>query len=124
MWKLTMGEAQLNAEYGIHIGRWSQYAGLHTLPFDAMWCRVPANSFTTPDRHPEFELAVVVGGDAKFTVDGDVVAAPAGTAMLLTPGEEHVIHAGTEPVSILSIYWLPEESPAAPDTSDRGEPLR
>lgn len=110
MQKFTVDEAQLTHEYGIQIGRWSQYAGVDALPFNAMWCEVPAHSDSATDNHPEVELAVVVGGDATFTVDGTDVPAPTGTAVLLSPGESHVIHAHEEPVRILSIYWLPEET--------------
>jgi mannose-6-phosphate isomerase-like protein (cupin superfamily) len=106
--KLTVDEAELTAEYGIRIGRWSQYAELGDLPFDAMWCEVPARGHSATDRHPEIELAVVVSGDATFTVDDREVAAPRGTAMLLHPNESHVIQAHDEPVRILSLYWLPE----------------
>lgn len=113
MQKFTVDEAQLTHEYGIQIGRWSQYAGVDALPFNAMWCEVPAHSDSATDNHPEVELAVVVGGRATFTVDGTDVPAPTGTAVLLQPGESHVIHAHEEPVRILSIYWLPENTEAA-----------
>ncbi|GAB2721495.1 cupin domain-containing protein [Kitasatospora kifunensis] len=107
MQKFTIGDSKLESEYGIGIGRWDRYPGTGNLPFDAMWCQVPADSQSTPDSHPEVELAIVLGGEATFTVDGVDTAAPVGTAMLLSPGERHVITANGGPVSILSIYWLP-----------------
>ena len=107
MRQFTVDNAELTEGYGIRIGRWAQYAGLDRLPFDAMWCEVPANSASALDQHPEVELAIVVAGDATFTVEGRDVPAPTGTALLLDPGERHVIHARRDPVRILSIYWLP-----------------
>ncbi|MEU3465778.1 cupin domain-containing protein [Streptomyces sp. NPDC006733] len=115
MQKFSIDDSALTSEYGIHIGRWEQYAAAAGLPFSAMWCQVPANSRSVLDHHPEVELAVVVGGDAVFTVNGEDTAAPAGSAILLTPGDRHVITAGDEPVRILSIYWLPD-GPAATGT--------
>ncbi|HKN51493.1 MAG TPA: cupin domain-containing protein [Amycolatopsis sp.] len=109
MHKLTVSEAELAPSNGIHIGRWSQYAGLGALPFDAMWFEVPAHGQSKTDCHPEVELAVVVDGEATFTVDGRDTPAPRGTAILLQPGESHVVHANDGPVRVLSIYWLPEE---------------
>ncbi|MFK8849708.1 cupin domain-containing protein [Streptomyces sp. Ac-502] len=103
----TLDESQLSQEYGIGIGRWEEHPKKQPLPFDAMWCRIPAHSESAPDEHPEVELAVVVGGTAVFTVDGTEVTAGPGTAVLLSPGERHVIKAAGEPVRILSVYWLP-----------------
>ncbi|MDJ0346006.1 cupin domain-containing protein [Streptomyces sp. H10-C2] len=110
MQKFSIDDSPLTSEYGIHIGRWEQYAAASGLPFSAMWCQVPANSHSVLDNHPEVELAVVVGGDAVFTVNGEDTPAPAGSAILLTPGDRHVITAGDEPVRILSIYWLPGDA--------------
>lgn len=112
MQKMALDEAELTAEHGIHIGRWSQYAGLAGLPFDAMWFEVPAHSRSALDTHPEIELAVVIDGVATFTVDGEDTTAPRGTAILLQPGENHVVHAHDEPVRVLSLYWLPAGSSA------------
>lgn len=111
MQKMALDEAELTAEHGIHIGRWSQYAGLDGLPFDAMWFEVPAHGRSATDIHPEIELAVVVDGVATFTVDGENTTAPRGTAILLQPGESHVVHAHDAPVRVLSLYWLPDGAP-------------
>ena len=108
MRKLTMDDAEISSEYGINIGRWSRYSGLGEMPFGAMWCEVPAHGQSSVDSHPEVELAVVVTGDATFTVGEREVAAPPGSAMLLDPHESHVIRARDMPVRILSLYWLPE----------------
>ncbi|GAA1255849.1 hypothetical protein GCM10009665_52920 [Kitasatospora nipponensis] len=124
MQKFTIGDSKLESEYGISIGRWSRYPGTGSLPFGAMWCQVPAGSQSVQDNHPEVELAIVVGGEATFTVDGVATAAPAGTAMLLQPGEKHVISAGEQTVDILSIYWLPGSEPeAVRATLSAAEPL-
>ncbi|MFD7908962.1 cupin domain-containing protein [Kitasatospora sp. NPDC059722] len=110
MRRLSCDSAELSAEYGIRIGRWTQYAESARLPFDAMWCLVGPGSSSARDGHPETELAVVVTGRAEFEVEGSgTTAAPAGTAVLLDPEERHVIHnrSETDPLTILSIYWLP-----------------
>ena len=109
MRSFSSSNATLTAEYGIDIGRWAQYAPSSSFPFEAMWCIVPPTGRSARDEHPEQELAVVVSGSAVFTSDNRSIDAPAGTAVLLEPGERHVIHnhAETEPVRILSLYWLP-----------------
>ncbi|MGK5637066.1 cupin domain-containing protein [Streptomyces sp. URMC 126] len=116
MQTFTLDESQLSQEYGIGIGRWEHRPTKQPLPFDAMWCRVPAHGKSAPDEHPEVELAVVVGGTAVFTVEGEEVTARPGTAVLLSPGERHVITAAEEPVCILSVYWLP----SAADSGEAG----
>ncbi|MCQ4084253.1 cupin domain-containing protein [Streptomyces sp. RB6PN25] len=108
MQTFRIDDSPLTSEYGIQIGRWERYPDADALPFGAMWCQVPANSSSTLDNHPEVELAVVVGGDATFTVDGRATEVAAGTAVLLRPGERHVITAHREPVRVLSLYWLPD----------------
>ncbi|MET8951041.1 cupin domain-containing protein [Streptomyces sp. NPDC004393] len=116
MRRLSSESAVLTDEYAIRIGRWSQYAGSEALPFGAMWCVVPPGGSSAPDHHPEVELAVVVGGRAAFAVEGrEPEPTPVGTAVLLDPEERHVIHnlSDTEPVTLLSIYWLPEDPEAA-----------
>ncbi|WP_265567302.1 cupin domain-containing protein [Streptomyces hygroscopicus] len=110
MQTFTLDETQLSHEYGIGIGRWERYEKTQRLPFDAMWCRIPAHSESAQDNHPEVELAIVVGGTAVFTVDGEDITVEPGTAVLLSPGERHVIKAAEDPVRILSVYWLPAAS--------------
>ena len=108
-------QAALRAEYGIEIGRWSQYDGVDALPFQAMWCIVPPASQSVQDCHPEVELAVVVGGQARMVFDDRVVEVPSGAAVLLEPEERHVIHndSESEPLRILSVYWLPDAEVAS-----------
>src|SRR5215475_14603369 len=74
-------QAALRAEYGIEIGRWSQYDGVDILPFQAMWCIVPPASHSVQDCHPEVELAVVVGGQARMVFDDRMVEVPSGAAV-------------------------------------------
>ncbi|MFE0062634.1 cupin domain-containing protein [Streptomyces sp. NPDC059003] len=108
--RLSSDSAVLTDEYAIRIGRWSQYAGTDRLPFHAMWCVVPPGGTSAQDCHPEGELAVVVGGQAAFVIeDGEPQPTPVGTAVLLDPKERHTIRnlSDTEPVTLLSIYWLP-----------------
>ena len=132
MERLSCDAAELTTEFGVRVGRWAQYPANKLLPFDAMWCRVPAGGRTERDCHPEIELAVVVNGSAAFespaaadaatgaTADDDgtgadsgtgaMTDAPQGTAVLLHGNEPHVVHnkSADEPLILLSIYWLPE----------------
>lgn len=101
--------AELMAANGIQIGRWEQYQGVTELPFDAMWCVIPAGSSSARDCHPEGELQVFLNGPGVIESDGASVPVPQGGAVLLDGEEPHVIHnpsAGSDLV-VLSIYWLP-----------------
>lgn len=103
-------DAQLKAEYGIEIGRWSQYGELGQLPFNAMWCVIPPGGSSHEDCHPEIEFAVVVDGQGAYESGGRTVEAPAGSVVLLESEERHTIHNRSQdrPLTILSVYWLPE----------------
>jgi mannose-6-phosphate isomerase-like protein (cupin superfamily) len=106
--------AALAAASGIQIGRWEQYQGATAgLPFDAMWCVVPAGASSTRDCHPEGELQVFLNGSAVIESDGTSVPVPQGSAVLLSSEEPHVIHNPSEDsdLVVLSIYWLPEDKP-------------
>ena len=107
--RLTFDDVDLKPDNGIYIGRWEQqYPELAGLPFGAMWFEVPAGGESVTDCHPEFELAVVVAGAATFSVNGRDSPAPSGTAILLRPGEKHVVRAvGDRSVKVLSLYWMP-----------------
>lgn len=107
----TSATAQLTREYGIEVGRWSQYAGAGDLPFGAMWCVLPSGGVAHEDRHPEIELTIVVEGDAEVKTEDVTVPAPAGTAVLLRSDERHVVRnrSGDRPLVLLSLYWLPAE---------------
>ena len=113
--KYSPQDAALTAEYGIQIGRWTQYQDLRELPFNAMWCVIPPGGSSNEDHHPEVEFAVVVDGHATYESGGEHIDAPAGTVIVLDPEERHVIHNQSEdkPLTILSIYWLPDEAPEA-----------
>jgi hypothetical protein len=115
--RFTSDSAVLAEEYGIRIGRWSQYPTSTTLPFDAMWCVFEPGSRSHEDCHPEVELAVVVTGSARFeSPDGaPAVEAPTGTAVLLRSEERHVVvnSSPTDQLVLLSVYWLPGSEPAA-----------
>jgi quercetin dioxygenase-like cupin family protein len=118
--RLTIDEAELKPENGIRIGRWTQYTGLGDRPFGAMWFEVPAGGRSVIDGHPEVELAVVLSGEATFTVEGRDVNVSCGTAVLLQPYENHVVHAKDDPVQVLSLYWMPVDNPQPGGTSDAG----
>lgn len=109
MRKIANERTRLEPEFGIKVGRWERYPGLDHLPFGAMWCVVSPGGSSEPDHHPEIEMAVVVRGTARYTVDGRTVEAEAGSVILLEPEERHVIHNASldESLTILSLYWLP-----------------
>lgn len=106
--------AELTAASGIQVGRWEQYQAVTAeLPFDAMWCVIPAGSSSARDCHPEGELQVFLNGAAVIESDGASVDVPQGSAVLLASEEAHVIH-NPSPESdlvVLSIYWLPQDQP-------------
>jgi quercetin dioxygenase-like cupin family protein len=106
--KYVSDTAELTEEYGIRIGRWSQYTDLGELPFDAMWCVIPPGGHSAEDRHPEAEFAVVTRGTAVYESGDTKVAVPTGGVVLMDPQQRHVIHnlSADEPLTILSIYWL------------------
>jgi mannose-6-phosphate isomerase-like protein (cupin superfamily) len=120
--KYVSDTAELAEEYGIHIGRWSQYRDLGRLPFDAMWCVIPPGGSSTEDIHPEVEFAVVTRGRAVYESGGTKVEVPTGGVILLDPEQRHTIHnlSGEEPLTILSIYWLPTSG----DEPAEGGPAR
>jgi mannose-6-phosphate isomerase-like protein (cupin superfamily) len=106
---LKSSSAELAPEFGILAGRWSQYAGLGSVPFDAMWCVVPPGGRSNTDCHPERELAVVVQGAGDVHAGGRAERAAAGTAVLLDSEEAHVLVnlSADDPLVVLSIYWRP-----------------
>ncbi|GCB44885.1 cupin domain-containing protein [Streptomyces sp. NL15-2K] len=121
MEKLNATTARLTAESQIQIGRWTQYAINEQLPFNAMWCVIPPGGSSLRDCHDEVELAVVVDGAADFETPDDAPAtgrteAAQGTAMLLSSNEAHVVHnrSATEPLVLLSVYWLPRTAGTEP----------
>lgn len=109
MRRVSADSAQLTEEFGIRVGRWTQYDNADELPFGAMWCVVPPGSKTDPDSHPELELAVVVDGSAIFEAGQATIEAAAGAAVLLSSNEQHVVHNTSDdsPLVMLSLYWLP-----------------
>ena len=109
MRKYVSETAQLTDEYGIKIGRWSQYRDLGALPFDAMWCVIPPGGKSSEDLHPEVEFAVVTKGTAIYESAGRKLEIPTGGVVLVDPDQPHVIHnlSADEPLTILSIYWMP-----------------
>lgn len=120
MLKIASEEARLAAEFGIQVGRWSQYADVKDLPFGAMWCVIEPGASSNPDRHPEVEFAVIVGGTARYCAGAEQIEAGAGSVVLLDSEEGHVIHnpSPTEPLTILSLYWMPETATADSGADD------
>ena len=52
---------------------------------------------------PHQELYVVVSGSARFSVEGEEFDAPAGTLVLLAPGEHRVAHAAEPGTTVLAV---------------------
>jgi quercetin dioxygenase-like cupin family protein len=52
---------------------------------------------------PHQELYVVVSGSARFNVEGEEFDAPAGTLVLLAPGEHRVAHAAEPGTTVLAV---------------------
>jgi hypothetical protein len=120
--RFTSDSAVLAEEYGIRIGRWTQYPASQQLPFDAMWCVFEPGSRSNEDCHPEVELAVVVSGAARFESPEGAppVDAPTGSAVLLGSTERHVVvnASRTDPLVLLSVYWLPGSEPGSEPRSE------
>ena len=113
---LASDSAELSQEFGITVGRWTQYQTTGDLPFGAMWCVVPPGVHSSVDQHPDRELFVVVRGSAEVRVpDGPAKLAPAGSAVLMDAEEPHVLVnlSDTEPLVALSLYWIPEGTAGA-----------
>ena len=116
---LDSSSAELTAEFGIAAGRWERYAGLGSMPFGAMWCRVPPGGRSNPDCHEDRELVVIVQGSLEVQAGGASQVASAGSAVLLDSGEEHVLVnlSSKDPVLMLSLYWLPGPQQVTQDAS-------
>lgn len=106
---LNSDSARLTPEFGIMVGRWSQYSEAGGAPFGAMWCVVPPGGHTDTDCHPDRELVVVVRGSADVQAGGHAETALPGTAVLLDSEEPHVLvnRSAEEPLVTLSVYWVP-----------------
>ncbi|WP_412543126.1 cupin domain-containing protein [Longispora sp. K20-0274] len=105
----TSNDAALTNEYGIQVGRWSQYENLSGLPFDAMWCVIEPGGSTTEHGHPEVEYMVVLSGFGRLTTPNAATEIEPGTVLLLDSDETHVIDnlSDSERLVLLSTYWLP-----------------
>jgi mannose-6-phosphate isomerase-like protein (cupin superfamily) len=119
---LKSDSARLTPEFGIMVGRWSQYADAGAAPFGAMWCVVPPGGQTDTDCHPDTELVVVVRGSADVQGGGHTETALPGTAVLLESEEPHVLvnRSTDEPLVTLSVYWVPEEAAVGAGHADAG----
>lgn len=109
MHELSESRAAYTPENGLDIARWSQFPAAAAFPFGAMWYVVPPSSASRRDCHPEAEVAVVVRGDGEFEAGGRRLPATPGAAVVFPSEEPHVIHntSATEPLVVLSVYWLP-----------------
>lgn len=110
MMQLFSGDtAQLQPEFGILAGRWSQYPDAGDLPFGAMWCVTPPGGQSDPDQHSQRELVVIVSGSADVRAGGAERTAQTGNVVLLESEEPHVVvnRSATEPLITLNLYWEP-----------------
>jgi len=70
--------------------------------------RAPGDLVVEPHDEDEFEeLYVVLGGAARFTVDGETFDAPAGTLVLVTPPSQRVAHATEPDTVVLAVGAVP-----------------
>jgi mannose-6-phosphate isomerase-like protein (cupin superfamily) len=106
---LAGDSAQLEPEFGILAGRWSQYTDIGDMPFGAMWCVTPPSGQSDPDQHSQRELVVIVSGSARVYAGDREQTAPTGSAVLLDSEERHVVvnRSATEPLVTLNLYWEP-----------------
>ncbi len=109
---MTNDSARLTDEFGINVGRWTQYDSASELPFGAMWCVVPPGGRSNIDQHPDRELFVVVSGTGEVeTPGGDKMPVAPGSAVLMESQEPHILvnSSSAGPLIALSVYWMPEE---------------
>ena len=101
--------AQLEPEFGILAGRWTQYPDIGDLPFGAMWCVTPPGGKSDPDQHSQRELVVIVSGSAEVHAGGSQQTAQTGNVVLLESEEQHVVvnRSDTDPLLTLNLYWEP-----------------
>jgi mannose-6-phosphate isomerase-like protein (cupin superfamily) len=101
--------AQLEPEFGILAGRWTQYQDIGDMPFGAMWCVTPPGERSDPDCHSQRELVVVVSGTAEVQAGGREETAMTGNVVLLESEEPHVVVnlSDTDPLVTLNLYWEP-----------------
>lgn len=119
---LKSDSARLTPEFGIKVGRWSQYNRVDAAPFGAMWCVVPPGGRSNTDCHPDRELVIVVRGSVDVQAGGHTETALPGTAVLLESEEPHVLvnRSTEEPLVTLSVYWVPEETAPRAGQGDAG----
>lgn len=105
--------AESHAVEGVQVTRWEQYQLEGTLPFQAMWYEVPAGGTAPLDRHPEWELSVVVSGVAEVQAGGSTQVVGRGGSFLLPGDEAHVVRNGStdQPLLVFSAYWMPTGTP-------------
>ena len=73
---------------------WTRLFRQGTTPTDSMTAGVAElakGGFLAPHRHPQAEVYYVLEGQGTFTVDGEVHAVGAGTALFIPGGSEHAI---------------------------------
>jgi quercetin dioxygenase-like cupin family protein len=110
--------AETHRASDVEVARWEQFGIGNAMPFGAMWYTVPAGATTSPDRHPEMELSVVVAGCGAVRAGDSVSIVAAGDAFLIDGDETHLVHnLSPDPLLVFSAYWLVERNAVGP----RGE---
>ena len=80
----------------------------------------PGDLVVEPHDEDEFEeLYVVLGGAARFTVDGETFDAPTGTLVLVTPPSQRVAHATEPDTVILAVGAVPGKAFTVSDWEQR-----
>lgn len=82
-------------------------------PFGQLACFLDPGASTTPDRHDQDEIVIVLSGLAELDVEGESVRLAAGQLAHLPRNRTHVVsNPAGEPLSWVSLYW-PLREPAA-----------
>lgn len=72
----------------------------------------PGNAPHPPHRHADEEIIIVKEGGLEATIEGDTLAVPAGSMLLIAPNEMHGWrNAGSVPATYYVLRWI---TPAAP----------
>ncbi|WDO09734.1 class I tRNA ligase family protein [Streptomyces murinus] len=97
-------------------------SGIDGLGVGAAWGRVGPGGATTPDRHDETEVFVIVSGHGDVLVDGVRHPVTAGTVAGFEPFETHVLeNTGDDDLVFATLYWrdAPRAALAAGRTGQR-----
>jgi mannose-6-phosphate isomerase-like protein (cupin superfamily) len=116
--RFAIDRAAASQEFGTSTQRLVPWPGQgEEPPFGQMAIFLEAGAETTPDRHNQDELVIVLSGQADLRVEDEEVHLVAGQIAHLPRNSRHVLsNPGDEPLSWISVYW-PLREPVAEETS-------